>query len=218
MSLASPEPERQLPPGPPRWKRRKAARPAELIAAAREVFAERGYSAAKLEDIAARAGVSKGAMYLYFETKQALFEAVIREAVAPELHALDRALLEHTGPFDQAIRAMLDQAAELLLSPHMGGLLRLVIAEARNHPEVTRIWFDATMAHGLEIMTGVIARAQARGEVRPGDPRHLALTLFSPFLLECLWRESFQPVGAGAIDPSELARDAVEVFLRGVRP
>ena len=78
-----------MPPNP-RWSRRKEARPAELTAAALELFVERGYATTRLEDVARRAGVSKGTLYLYFDSKEALFKAVVREGLVPALERGER--------------------------------------------------------------------------------------------------------------------------------
>ena len=64
-------------------KRRKEARPSELLEAALELFVEKGFAATRLEDVASRAGVSKGTLYLYFENKDALFKAVVQEGIIP---------------------------------------------------------------------------------------------------------------------------------------
>ena len=92
------------PAGEPRWRRRKADRPGEIIAAALDVFSERGFAAARLDDVAKRAGLSKGALYLYFETKEDLFRAVVGEAAGANLAHLERAV-EADLPFEQAARA-----------------------------------------------------------------------------------------------------------------
>src|SRR5438874_171360 len=88
----------------PRWRRRKDARPAEIVAAALEVFAEKGFAAARLDEIAARAGVSKGALYLYFATKQDLFAAVVRDAVAPNIEAVEAMVQGYGGDFASLAR------------------------------------------------------------------------------------------------------------------
>jgi AcrR family transcriptional regulator len=72
----------------PRWRRRKTARPAEIAEAALDVFADKGFAGARLDDIASRAGISKGALYLYFETKEDIFRAVVRGAMAPNFDAI----------------------------------------------------------------------------------------------------------------------------------
>ena len=92
-----------LPPGEPKFRRRPADRPAEILAAALEVFAERGFQAARLEEVAKRAGVSKGALYLYFETKADLFRAVVTEAISPNIERVT-AMASADIPFETAAR------------------------------------------------------------------------------------------------------------------
>src|SRR5579864_7137387 len=155
----------------PKWRRRKTARPAEIVQAAIEVFSERGFAAARLDDIAARAGLSKGGIYLYFATKAQLFEAVVREAVAPNVTAVLALVERHEGPFAEIAPAMLARMAKVLETTRVGGVAKLVIGESQNFPELARVWHDAIIAPGVAALTGAIGRAQARGEVRAGEPR-----------------------------------------------
>src|SRR5271168_794258 len=99
---------------PPRWRRRKTARPDEIIGAALEEFADRGFAAARLEDIARRAGISKGSLYLYFETKEDIFRAVARAALARNLEAVRAPAEAFDAPFSKLAPAMLARAAEVI--------------------------------------------------------------------------------------------------------
>jgi AcrR family transcriptional regulator len=200
----------------PRWRRRKDARPAEIVAAALSVFAERGFAAARLEDIAARAGVSKAALYLYFDTKEDLFRAVVSEAVAPNLEALEAAALQHEGPIEDLVRFLLPSLARIASTSPLGGVVKMVIGESRNFPELAKIWHDRLVSRILGAVAGVIAQAQARGEVRPGDARIYALSLAGPMLLGVLWRETFAPIGAEPFDLEAIAAQHAETALAGM--
>src|SRR5580658_7325123 len=149
----------------PRWRRRKMARPGEILEAALSVFAERGYAAAKLTEIAHRAGVSKAALYLYFETKEDLFRAVARSLAAPNLTALADALEASQSPFAQLAPALLARAAGLLSDGRAISIVRMVLAESRNFPDLARIWREDVVEQVLSLVARLIARAQARGEV-----------------------------------------------------
>jgi AcrR family transcriptional regulator len=203
-------------PGQPKWRRRKDARPGEIVAAALAVFAEKGFAAARLDDIAARAGVSKGALYLYFETKQDLFEAVVRDAVSPNIAMVEAAAAGMDLPFAQVSRLLLARAADLLSSSAVGPVAKMVIAESRNFPDLARVWHDAVVSRVLGVITGLVVRAQARGEIRAGDPRFHALALIGPLLMGVLWREVLVPVGAETIDLRALAQQHVETVLTGL--
>ncbi len=201
---------------PPRWRRRKQARPAEIIAAALGVFIERGFAAARLDDIAARAGVSKAALYLYFDTKADLFRAVVSEAVAPNLEAIEAAAAAHEGPIEDLFRFLLPTLARVAGSTPLGGVIKMVIGESRNFPELAQIWHERLLARIIATVSGVIARAQARGEVRAGDPRIYAISLAGPLVLSVLWRETFVPVGAEPFDLDQVAAQHVETVLGGM--
>ncbi len=203
-------------PGQPRWRRRKDARPAEIVTAALEVFAERGFAAARLDDIAARAGVSKGALYLYFETKQELFEAVVRDTVLPDLDAVEQVATNLELPFRQLAPLLVARLALLLTTSSLPAVAKMVIAESRNFPDLARVWHDQVVSRALGVLTGVIKAAQARGEVRSGDPRFHALSIAGPMLMGVLWREVLEPVGAEPIDLPALAMQHVETALVGL--
>ncbi len=205
-----------LPMGQPKFKRRKADRPDEIVAAALEVFAEKGFAAARLEDIAARAGVSKGAIYLYFATKQDIFRAVVEQGIAPNLDMVRASLAAPTGNFADLLRGLVKTLSSVVAATSVGGIVKMVIGESRNFPELAQAWHDKLVHPALDAMTGAIAAAQVRGELRPGDPRLHAISLISPMLVGVIWRETFTPVGADPIDIPALAQQHVDLWLRGV--
>jgi len=206
-----------LDPGEPKFRRRKADRPGEIVQAALAVFAERGFAAARLDEIARRAGVSKGALYLYFETKEDLFRAVVDQAIAPNMQTIGAMIAAHPGPLSDLLRLVAERVGVLIETLPIGGVVKMVIAEAGNFPELARVWHDDLVAHILAAMTEAIAAAQARGEVKAGDPRMYALETIAPMLLGLIWRETFVPVGAIPFDLAALARQHVETMIEGLK-
>ena len=207
-----------LPPGEPKFRRRPADRPAEILAAALEVFAARGFHSARLEEVAKKAGVSKGALYLYFETKADLFRAVVRDAISPNIERV-KAMASPDIPFEQAARLGLGMMATHVLSDRrITGVVKLVIAESRNHPELAAIWHETVVEPGVQLMSGLIEKGQARGEIRPGDPRNYAFGLMGPMILTMVWRETFEPIGARPIDVARLVEQHLDTVLRGMKP
>jgi AcrR family transcriptional regulator len=180
------------------------------------VFAEKGFAAARLDEIAARAGVSKGALYLYFATKEDLFRAVVEQAIAPNIEAVRAIIAAHPGPISDLLRLVPERIAVLLETLPVGGVVKMVIGEAGNFPELARVWHDRLVAQALGAMTDAIAAAQARGEVKPGDARTYALQLIAPLVIGVIWRETFVPVGAASFDLPALARQHVETMLAGM--
>ena len=203
-------------PGQPKWRRRSEARPGEIIAAALIVFSEKGFAAARLDDIAARAGVSKGALYLYFETKQDLFRAVVRETIAPNLATVAAFVSQSPLPFGDLIRLVFARIAEVMTEGRLGAVAKMVIGESRNFPELAKVWHEDVVSVMLGAMSGAVTSAQARGEVRAGDARLYVMSLAGPLLMGVLWREVFVPIGAEPIDLKALLVQHAEVALTGM--
>ena len=200
----------------PKWRRRKEERPDDIVAAALQIFAEKGFAAARMEEIAARAGLSKGAVYLYFPTKQDVFRAVVEQAVMPNVEAIERAMLDLEMPFADRLRLLLPRLAQIVTTLPVGAVAKMVIGESRNFPELAKVWHDNVILKGLGILVRLIEQAQARGEVRPGDPRFHAFSIIGPMMLGLLFRETFAPVGGAEVDLPGLARQHVETVLEGL--
>ena len=200
----------------PKFRRRSAERPTEIVAAALAVFADKGFAAARLDDIAKRAGVSKGALYLYYETKEDLFRAVVRQQVAPNIDRMRGVLEAFGGPFPQFLGVFAQMIAANLGQTPIGPIVKMIIGEGRNFPELARYWHDEVIAPMLGALAAAIARGQARGEVRAGDARLYALQVVGPFLVATIWRETFAPVGAEPIDIEALARQHLSTLTDGM--
>ena len=200
----------------PRWQRRSEDRPGEICAAALEVFAEKGFAAAKLDEIAKRAGVSKGTLYLYFQDKADLFRAVIRDTVAPRVAAVRELADKVQLPFAQIVPLFLANFAEMTTRLPVGAVAKIVIGESRNFPELAKVWHDQVASRALATLAELIVKAQARGEVRAGDPRLHAFSLVGPMLMGVLWRETLQPVGGAPVDLAVLAKQHSETVLTGL--
>jgi len=204
--------------GSPKWRRRSEARPGEIVQAALEVFAERGFAAAKLDEIAAKAGISKGALYLYFETKEDIFRAVVREAVAPNLDVVEAVLDQTTTPFPDVLRMVFLRISLMIETTRLGAVAKLVIGESRNFPELARVWHDEVVSRALAALSEALDKAQGRGEIRPGNPRLQAFSIMGPILMGVLWQETFTPIGAPALNLRDLIAQHGEAVLAGLAP
>ena len=202
--------------GSPKWRRRKEARPAEIVAAAMAVFSEKGFAAARLDDIAARAGVSKGALYLYFETKQALFEAVVRDIVGPNVTMVIGLIDQFPGSFADLARLVLPTAAARLVASDAGKVVKMIVGESRTFPELAAYWHREVITPALGAMRRRVERAQAEGELIAGDSRYMAYSLIAPMLLGLIWREVMEPIGAEPVELDRLAAQHAEILLGGM--
>lgn len=200
---------------PRRRQRRKDARPAEIVAAAMQVFAEEGFARATMEHVAHRAGVAKGTVFVYFPSKQDLFRAVAQAVLSANFAGFEAASgLDR--PLDDLIPLLLAQAARVGESP-IASIIRVLVAEARAFPDLARVWHDEVVAKMLGLLTGAIARAQARGDVRPGDPRLYAFSIFGPMIAGVIFREVFQDADTELPDLGDLAAQHARAILDGLR-
>jgi AcrR family transcriptional regulator len=200
----------------PRWQRRAEDRPREICAAALDVFTEKGFAAARLDEIARRAGVSKGTLYLYFKDKEDLFRAVVRDTVAPNVDALRQAAMASDLPFAAVAHMFLSRFADIASRLPVGAVAKMVIGESGNFPELAKVWHDQVAGPAIGLLAGLIEKAQAKGEVRAGDPRLHAFTLMGPMLMGVIWRETLQPVGGPPMDIEALARQHAQTVLTGL--
>lgn len=200
----------------PKWRRRKEERPGDIVAAALQIFSEKGFAGARIEEIAKRAGVSKGTLYLYFETKEEMFRAVVREVVVPNVETVRAAFEAADMPFADLLRLFLPKFAEIVTTVPIGAVAKMVVGESRNFPELAKVWHDDVILKAVGLIAGLIERAQAKGEVRAGDPRTHAFSIMGPMLIGVLWRETFTPVGGAALDLSAIARQHAETVLGGL--
>ena len=204
------------PPG--RWRRRREARPQELLEAALSVFAEKGFSAAKLDDIAARAGVSKGTLYLYFASKEALLEALVDTAILPRIERVEQLAAGWRGSSALLLRAIARMVARVLRHERIVAFPKLVIAEATNFPAFAERYRRRVIDRGVALLASIIARGVETGEFRQADPETTARLLLSPILFAAIWQTCFARFDAQPFDPGALLRTHLDLFLRGLAP
>src|SRR5256885_16846782 len=152
----------------PRWKRRKEARPAEIVSAALDVFVERGFAATRLEDVARRAGVTKGTVYLYFKNKDALFKAVGRATIVPVIAPGEAAAQSFTGSACDLVERLVREYWRLIGETALAGIAKLMMAEGVTFPQLTKFYYEGVVVRGHPLMGRVIERGIASGGVWPG--------------------------------------------------
>lgn len=197
-------------------RRRKDARPGEIAAAALELFTEKGFAATRVDDIATRAGVSKGTVYLYFEHKEALFKAAVEATMTPALEAAEALVAEDGKSAADMLRCFVFGWWEMVGSTTLGGIPKLLVAESQNFPELAR-WFHENMisrAHGAVVR--IIDMGIARGEFRPMDAKVAARIFFSPMFSFVVWRRAFAGCMADLPEPQVFLDQAVDILVNGL--
>lgn len=200
----------------PRWRRRKQARPQEILDAALACFAERGFAASRMDDIAERAGVTKGTIYLYFENKDAVFKALVRESIGAQLATVLENVRAYEGPSRELLRLILTVLGQFARTSDRVVLPKILIAEVGNFPELARFYREEIIDKGLSVMSGAIARGIERGEFRNVNPQHAARLCIAPILLAIFWRTTFAQFDAKPYDYQGFVETHLDVLLRGL--
>ncbi|MFZ5624034.1 MAG: TetR/AcrR family transcriptional regulator [Gemmatimonadota bacterium] len=201
----------------PRWHRRPDDRPDEILDAAWAVFAEQGFARARLEDVARRAGVSKGTVYLYFDSKETLFREVIRSKVVTCVLEGEEFVRAHEGPTNELLSTLIARMWQVMGDEVRVQLLRLVHAELPNFPEVARFYFEEVILRSRRMLESVIRRGIERGEFRPVSPEFVARAIPAMVMqlssVRCFFAryDNYRPSG------EEMARAMTDLVLEGLR-
>jgi AcrR family transcriptional regulator len=198
-----------------RWRRRKAARPSEILAAALAAFVERGFAATRLDDVARRAGVTKGTLYLYFPNKAELFKAVVAQAVVPSIERGEAKLESAAASGAVVLEQLMRGWAEVARSP-AGAIPKIIVAEAGNFPDLARFYQHEVVDRGMAVFRRVLRIGVERGEFRAVDIDNAALCLVAPLLLAMLWRHSLGRHARGGFDPDTLCATLLDLLLHGL--
>ncbi len=194
----------------PRFRRRKEDRPQEITAAALHAFAEKGYAATRVEEVAKRAGVSKGLLYLYFKTKEELFKAVIRSFVVPKIDELTAVVDSNEMTSEEFLRGpFLDFARTLPGSP-VSILVRLMIAEGPKHPDLLQFYWDNVISRGLGALGKVVERGVENGEFRPSVVDEFPHLFVMPVVFSVIFRLLFEKQSP---DTDKLIEAQVDLLL-----
>lgn len=198
-------------------KRRKEARPAELLEAALGLFVEKGFTATRLEDVAARAGVSKVTLYLYFENKDALFKAVIQEGIIPVIAENEAIAARHTGCSFALLEILLENWWSKIGQTAFAGIPKLMVAEARNFPDLARFYYENVISRGRGLVGFALRRGMESGEFRSMDVETTIDVIIAPILMLLIWRYSMSCCQSGESDPQLYLRIHMDLLRQGLR-
>lgn len=199
-------------------RRAPAERPQEILEAALAQFVETGFAGTRLDDVARRAGLSKAALYLYFEDKTALFKGVVQHAAASNVGRMEVMLADHRGPVAPLLPRILEFMADRIEHSPMAAVAKLVLSESRAFPEIGQFYLKEVIGRGLPLMERLIKRGMEQGEFRKVDAFLTVRSMMSPMLLAILWRTVFEPIGAERLDVQALARHHADLMLHALRP
>lgn len=202
----------------PKRTRRKDARPGELLQAALTLFVAKGYAATRAEEVAKLAGVSKGTLFLYFESKEELFKAVVRENLAGYFPVWNAEFEVFEGSTVDMIKHAMLQWWERVGSTQAGGLSKLMMSEASNFPELATFYEQEVLLPARNLLRRILERGVQRGEFRDIDLQYGAYTLLAPMLLLATWTHALGPAcpTMRSIDPQQYLLTQADHILQGL--
>jgi AcrR family transcriptional regulator len=198
-----------------RWRRRKEDRPGEIIAAALTCFAERGFATTRLDDVARRAGVTKGTLYLYFPNKEELFKAVVRRTIVAKIEQGETLLTHSPDPAPVLLERFIAHWLAVIGTP-ASAIPKLILSEAGNFPDLARFYLEEVVLRGTALVRKLLQTGVERGEFRPASLEHAAICVIAPMILSMLWQHSFERHAGHPLDAAALCRTHLELLLRGL--
>jgi AcrR family transcriptional regulator len=207
----------------PTRQRRKDARPQELLVAALQLFVERGFAATRIEEVAQRAGVSKGTLYLYYPSKEELFKAVVRLNLSSLIAEGEEAARAFEGSSSELLSYLLQTWWQRVGNTPTAGIHKIILSEVRNFPELAQFYTDEVIIPADRLFTGAVQRGIDRGEFRPLPLHEVAHALIAPLIFMAVHQHSFGccPVHGGVhMDPTVMINTHLDLVLGGlqVRP
>ncbi len=199
-------------------ERRKDARPGELLDAALELFVEKGFAGTRAEEVAKRAGVSKGTLFLYFSSKEELFKAVVRKNISGRFGEWNEEFETFQGNSAEMLRYCIHAWWERIGSTKAAGITKLMMSEASNFPELAAFYQHEVIQPGNELLQRVLKRGIDRGEFRPIDLKYGVYTILAPMLYLAMSNHSLGTcmANAGDIDPERYMAVQIETLLHGL--
>lgn len=205
---------------PPARQRRKEARPQELLDAALELFVEKGFAATRADEVAARAGVSKGTLYLYYPSKVDLLKAVIRSNISRKIAEGEDIVRGFEGPTTELLPYLMSEWWRRIGETKASGITKLIVAEVRNFPDIAQFYRLEVVEPAERMLAGVLQRGIDRGEFRAVPVHEVVHNLIAPMLFMMLRKHS---IGACAglecpYEPQRLIEVQMDLVLGGLVP
>jgi AcrR family transcriptional regulator len=198
-------------------QRRKQARPSELLDAALELFVEKGFAATRAEEVAQRAGVSKGTLYLYYPSKEDLFKAVIAKTLAARIEQTAQQVQAWNGPMGPLLEQLLVGWWQQVYASPASGTFKIIVSEVRNFPEIADFYVHNVIEPGGALIASVVQRGIERGEFAPvADVESVVHSLVLPMVMLCVHKHGLAACSQHQIDGQRFIAEHVALVVRGL--
>ena len=199
-------------------ERRKEARPGELLDAALDLFVEKGFAATRVEEVAARAGVSKGTLFLYFQSKDDLFKAVVRENISGHFKEWNQTFDNFKGTSAEMVTLCMHEWWRRVGATKASGIEKLMLSEAGNFPDLAAFYRQEVVEPGQSLIRRILQRGKDRGEFRDMDLDYAVFSIISPMIFMMLAKHSPATcVSLGAcMNPEKYIASQLQIILYGM--
>jgi AcrR family transcriptional regulator len=194
---------------------RAAERRAAIVEAAMDEFIARGFAATRLDEIAKRAGVAKGTIYLHFKDKESMFEELIRTAIVPFVSRL-AVLPPPSGSVRDILEAMARMFLHEVAGTRRGDLVRLIISEGPRFPAIADFYYREVVSRGIAAMRALIQLAIARGEIREPNLVQFPQLMIAPLMVAVLWKSLFER--HAPLDAEAMLQTHLDLIFGATRP
>jgi AcrR family transcriptional regulator len=197
--------------------RRKKARPGELLEAALDLFVAKGFAATRVEEVAAKAGVSKGTLFLYFKSKEELFEAVVRENISNQISQGMVELENFDGPTTDMLKFAMFAWWERVGNTKASGISKLVMSEASNFPTLANFYHENVVRPGRQLIQAILQRGVDRGEFRSLNMDYAVFSVIAPVMFLTMWKHSWGICSIDApLDPKSYLDSQADIIVHGI--
>jgi TetR/AcrR family transcriptional regulator len=199
-------------------ERRKEARPGELLAAALDLFVEKGFASTRVEEVAALAGVSKGTLFLYFSSKEELFQAVVRENISGRFNEWSSEIDNYAGTTAELLSYAMNSWWERIGATKASGITKLIMSEARNFPEIAAFYQTEVIQPGNHLIRRILQRGMDRGEFRTLPLDYAIYSILAPMIFLVMWKHSLGACSGlnMVLNPQHFIASQIDVILHGM--
>ena len=176
-----------------RWKRRKEARPEEILDAALKLFTEKGFSSTRMIDVAKAAGISKGTLYLYFDSKEAIFRDVVQQRITPQIDRFAQIVDEFDGSHADLLRNMINGWWMGIACTSLSAIPKIMVSESGNFPELAEYFTKTVVTRSRNLFSKVISRGMISGEFELYEAETVARLVIAPLVQATIWMHSLKP-------------------------
>ncbi|WP_375688545.1 TetR/AcrR family transcriptional regulator [Pseudooceanicola sp. LIPI14-2-Ac024] len=202
----------------PKFRRRAEARPDEVLDAALALFTEQGYARTTVDQVARRAGFSKGTVYLYFSSKEAILEGLVRRAVEPIAEASFDRMADYRGDPRPLLATFVQTVAQTLSSGDYRTVPLIILREAPAAPGIAALFRNAVLDRALPAMIGLLEQGVAGGHIRAVDPELTARSVIGPVMVHLLLSEVFDIRPDGGMEMERLVENHLSILFAGLEP